>query len=393
MRSIAAGSSSSAAAGRQVSSSVKLTELEHGSPHAVYSAVFLPDGRLCVSCDGGLQVFVVDTADIGEGMCRNVLISIGRRARPRMLAANSSRLFFTAKPDDVNEDAERSYGDYPSTRVLSIELSNLASESRMIFGRAPEVTELQWCALDDVTDADDEDWGEADLQAVGSPIAVAADDAVVVVLHRQVLTGARPWEYRDEEYEHSMHEASMAQAASQHRGARTKQTAVKNRNLPKRQHALTMFSSGSTRQYACVELGEEPIHKAPCDLIINKGQCYLNCVTTIRVFDYEGHPRFTVPLQLEHLPRHARLNGLALWHVRNDRIYGGDLCLHVFDAHGAPLQPGLPVDFPPSSGEGSRILKLACVAICANESTLCLIQAQQRSDGGSLHMHFFSFCE
>ena len=306
------------------------------------SLALLPDGTLVLATSkpGGRS----DPGSLHrisrEGEVLGVLLTEASWARE--VCVGDEHIFFISMPADVNRDE---YSNYPSSRVVRIPVRSLmeAEPGPGVYTlRADPSDELGWldvqalsisvqtCDPDDdeyenlvaaaIEEADEEGtkvFGEArPEQKPGVPIGIAAEGGLVVVLHRLVYGGARPWEYNDDEYDESVWGATGQQP------------------LPKRGHFVTVFKESETRPHLTIDLGKHTRATAPEGIAVHDGCVYVNFRgDKIGVFSVvsDSESYFTIDA-----PTASDIECLSL---AGDRLYARSRDhIHVCDLSGGLLQ-------------------------------------------------------
>lgn len=179
----------------------------------------------------------------------SVSAGAGRLYAPRFLASGHGKLYFTSKPYDVNDEAERDHGPYPSRVVGSCAIPGLLAAQAQPSATVAS-TVFEWRDGDDEDGEDegsedeggdaDEEWSpEADLADHGEPLEIVVGERLIFVLTVKRDIGARPWEYHDDEYE-------QGQA--------------------RREHRVFVFNEGETRHHHRFSLGAHSAFDAPRSL-------------------------------------------------------------------------------------------------------------------------------
>ena len=288
--------------------------LEHGPDTLaicganVYQCVHLPDGTICFSIPENRSLLRVDC----EGNALGVLSF--EAIWPRELAVSSAGVCFTTMPPDVNSEEAP---DYPSTRVVRVPLRRLLQASVDAPVACTDFVLLQWYAGEE----DEEGLCDANLRFLGSPIAIGAEGSRTFVLHRIIQVGARPDEYRDDEYLYGFNPFGGG-------GDRT------NRAAPRREAFITVFDHSAVRPIATFSLGEHPAGEAPEQVVPFRGLLYINCSQHVLVFDARGNALRDFRVSCRPFSDFA--NSIAIF---NDRLYARSFdCVSVCDLDGALLQ-------------------------------------------------------
>ena len=320
------GATSSVATGEMLHGSTKVLFdrvpwLEHGPDTSsiggaqVHDCMLLPDGTICFSIPENRRLLRIDS----EG---NALGALSFESIwPRALAVSSAGLYFTTMPPNVNyEEAP----DYPSTRVARVPLRRLLDSTVDAASACNDFVLLQFYEVKDHEDEEDvgveDDPYDAELEvSPGSPIAIAAEGSRTFVLHRIIKGGARPWEYRDDDYL----DWSVAQC----------------RASPTREAFISVFDRSAVRPSATFSLGERSVYKKPEQVVPFRGLLYINCIQHVDVCDTHGH--FLRCFKLDESPNldHLNPNASFMMAIANDRLYARRMdMLRVCDLNGELLQ-------------------------------------------------------
>ena len=168
-------------------------------PLCVSDCVVLPDGTLALSDPAQRRIQLITQRDKKLGEVR-VPAGGGRLYAPHSLACGHGKLYFTSKPPDVNDAAERDHGPYPAKMAGWCTLADLTSSATV------EPTLLEWKSDndDEEEEVEDEDVEEAsykaNLEYHGEPLEIVIGGGLFFVHTVDVEIGSRPWEYIDDAY-------------------------------------------------------------------------------------------------------------------------------------------------------------------------------------------------